>query len=374
MKNYYDLLGVDKHASQKQINDAFKRLSLKFHPDKNGGDPYYVELFQVINEARQVLSDETKRLKYDYSLKKSFSGHGFYAVTEEFLQRKKHNAAKKLSKPAAKRVKWPLAVAGLGFVITLILIITDKSIEYFTRPAGEEAALNIKVLKKDSLSNNNIQVTDDTKKSSVPVTSHIAIPSDSAEKRFETINKPLKIPAETPLISNNKQKAAAEKISRAINKPLKLPAETPLSSNNKQKAVAEKTVLELVKPAKKENQVTRPSALSESLGGKKTVGAHSSKASTAADTKVINNVLLSPGQMTNILNRILSRKAESGNKINCVKILVTNGSNVINAFKVANFLRAYGLIIAGRETIKEKITGIKIAAYKDCINVTIGNL
>ncbi|HMN18966.1 MAG TPA: molecular chaperone DnaJ [Candidatus Moranbacteria bacterium] len=61
-KNYYDILGVGKEASDDEIKKAFRKLAHKYHPDKAGGDS---EKFKEINEAYQVLSDKTKRSQYD---------------------------------------------------------------------------------------------------------------------------------------------------------------------------------------------------------------------------------------------------------------------------------------------------------------------
>ena len=46
MKNYYKILGIDKKASKQQINAAFKRLSLQYHPDRHNGDETFDELFK----------------------------------------------------------------------------------------------------------------------------------------------------------------------------------------------------------------------------------------------------------------------------------------------------------------------------------------
>jgi molecular chaperone DnaJ len=59
--NYYDILGVEKNASQEDIKKAFRKKALEHHPDK-GGDQ---DLFIKINEANEVLSDEEKRKQYD---------------------------------------------------------------------------------------------------------------------------------------------------------------------------------------------------------------------------------------------------------------------------------------------------------------------
>lgn len=61
-KNYYDILGVNKNASQEDIKKAYRNLSKKYHPDKTGGDD---SKFKEINEAYDILGDETKRKQYD---------------------------------------------------------------------------------------------------------------------------------------------------------------------------------------------------------------------------------------------------------------------------------------------------------------------
>jgi curved DNA-binding protein len=61
-KNYYDILGVNKNASQEDIKKAYRNLSKKYHPDKTGGDE---SKFKEINEAYDTLGDETKRKQYD---------------------------------------------------------------------------------------------------------------------------------------------------------------------------------------------------------------------------------------------------------------------------------------------------------------------
>ncbi len=64
-KDYYNLLGVSKSASQDEIRRAFRKLAAKYHPDKNPNDPTAEEKFKEINEAYTVLSDEEKRKFYD---------------------------------------------------------------------------------------------------------------------------------------------------------------------------------------------------------------------------------------------------------------------------------------------------------------------
>ncbi len=64
-KDYYKILGVDKKASEDEIKRAYRKLALKYHPDRNPGDKQAEEKFKDINEAYQVLSDSAKRTRYD---------------------------------------------------------------------------------------------------------------------------------------------------------------------------------------------------------------------------------------------------------------------------------------------------------------------
>lgn len=64
-KDYYKILGVDKKATQDEIKKAYRKLTLKYHPDKNQGNKEAEEKFKQVNEANDVLSDPEKRKKYD---------------------------------------------------------------------------------------------------------------------------------------------------------------------------------------------------------------------------------------------------------------------------------------------------------------------
>jgi curved DNA-binding protein len=64
-KDYYKILGVERNASADEIKKAFRKLAIKYHPDKNPGDKTAEEKFKEINEANEVLSDPEKRKKYD---------------------------------------------------------------------------------------------------------------------------------------------------------------------------------------------------------------------------------------------------------------------------------------------------------------------
>ncbi len=63
-RDYYEVLGIDRNATEEKIKGAFRKLAFKYHPDRNRENGAE-EKFKEINEAHEVLSDPEKRASYD---------------------------------------------------------------------------------------------------------------------------------------------------------------------------------------------------------------------------------------------------------------------------------------------------------------------
>ncbi len=75
-RDYYEVLGVNKSAKKEEIKKAYRKLALKFHPDKNKGDKAAEEKFKEASEAYHVLSDEKRKANYDQFGHAAFQGGG----------------------------------------------------------------------------------------------------------------------------------------------------------------------------------------------------------------------------------------------------------------------------------------------------------
>ena len=73
---FYELLEVDKNSDKSTIKKAYRKMAMKYHPDKNPDDKEAEETFKAVNEAYQVLSDDEKRQIYDRYGKQGLEGHG----------------------------------------------------------------------------------------------------------------------------------------------------------------------------------------------------------------------------------------------------------------------------------------------------------
>jgi molecular chaperone DnaJ len=64
-RDYYDVLGIEKDADANTIKRAYRKFAMKYHPDRNPDDDTAAENFREVTEAYEVLSDESKRSRYD---------------------------------------------------------------------------------------------------------------------------------------------------------------------------------------------------------------------------------------------------------------------------------------------------------------------
>lgn len=64
-KNYYDILGIAEDANEDDIKKAYRKLAMKYHPDRNRDNAEAEEKFKEVNEANEVLSNQQKRQQYD---------------------------------------------------------------------------------------------------------------------------------------------------------------------------------------------------------------------------------------------------------------------------------------------------------------------
>src|SRR5512137_2141474 len=74
--DYYETLGIEKNASEDDIKKAYRKMAMKYHPDKNPGDKTAEEKFREATEAYEVLKDPQRRAQYDQFGHAAFQGGG----------------------------------------------------------------------------------------------------------------------------------------------------------------------------------------------------------------------------------------------------------------------------------------------------------
>lgn len=84
-KDLYEILGVNKNATQSEIKDAYRRLAFRYHPDRNKDNPEALERMKEINEAYAILSDPNKRREYDL-LRERYGKYGYERFKKNYTE------------------------------------------------------------------------------------------------------------------------------------------------------------------------------------------------------------------------------------------------------------------------------------------------
>ncbi len=119
MQDFYEALGVTRTASQSQIKAAFKKMAMRYHPDRNPGNKAAEETFKFLNEAYHTLSDPIKRSRYDSR---------FHIITEELndaywqeIKRKRYQQWKQSRDSHYRLDKNYFKIQGLAFLVFLLI-------------------------------------------------------------------------------------------------------------------------------------------------------------------------------------------------------------------------------------------------------------
>lgn len=118
LTTFYDILGIARSATAAEIKAAYRKLAFQYHPDKNPNNPQAEENFKLVNDAYQILSDEAKKVYYDYliTLQTAYIIQQAYAPP---TQPPPQYYSKPPENPKVIR-KWHIKM-GLGILLAIIL-------------------------------------------------------------------------------------------------------------------------------------------------------------------------------------------------------------------------------------------------------------
>lgn len=316
MKNYYDILGIKRNASQDEIRKAYRNLAQQFHPDKHDNNSF-AEIFKDINEAKQVLLNESRKHEYDLHFDDEKAG-----VFKRFKTGPVHARPRgtKAGRPFIKRNSGKkIAVAsGLSILFALALVFVANYEE--NKPSAKLISYNGQENPPDTMTE----------------------PLYNTSPENDTL--PVASEQQTPEMTTTPIDTAPVSAYLPVEKPLVVPEGT-----NEESTVGER----------KETPQKRPS---QPVPGRETI---------IAKKQLAEHNFYS-ADMRNILSQIKASQAKANSQSHCVQIQKSAGSNVTNAFKLAEYLQQNGFIISGRETVSAKVEGIKIDVSGACVKVTVG--
>jgi curved DNA-binding protein CbpA len=163
MKDYYKILELRFGAPSSEIKMAFRRLALKFHPDKNPGNAYAARQFLEISEAYEVLSSEQKRMLYHAQYNDFLNGRYISKLPEDSLKdRYRRNPTYVPKQPVAPASEVEMEFAGfrIGFFILLIVMIVYLLIQ--SRKEIRERELKREAAKQELIEKQTRQQQPDT--------------------------------------------------------------------------------------------------------------------------------------------------------------------------------------------------------------------
>jgi curved DNA-binding protein CbpA len=120
MQDFYEVLGVDKNADPVVIKAAFKRMAMRYHPDKNPGNREAEEMFKTINEAYHTLTDPVKRSRYDSRFHRIIADDYNDAYWQEIKRRRYYQWKQAQEKPYIFDKNY-FKIQGLAFLVFLII-------------------------------------------------------------------------------------------------------------------------------------------------------------------------------------------------------------------------------------------------------------
>lgn len=224
MKDYYYILGTSKEATSDEIKKAYRKLSLKFHPDKNEGDDFFTERFKEVQEAYEVLIDPYKRSQFDINFNRNqrysetaynFQPHiEFFSVDKDYFEYDKSitfswrtiNADKVVLKPFGeiepignktykiKDIKNEYLTFELSATNSVIDKVVKSSINILNKTYQEfDQEIRKKIVREHELKSKNFRSDTDNKKDSIHKYSAPSFKTNSVSNEYSFMKGTLEV-------------------------------------------------------------------------------------------------------------------------------------------------------------------------------------